>query len=258
MTTAKRAIISGSTDGIGRATAINLCRDGYAVTLISRNIAKLIKLKEELNCIRADEHTIVEADLEQYEDVKEILADHKLPPSEKLILVNNVGGPMPKDIMDCDVKDFQAVFNKYFLSYHQLTQHFVPAMKRNKWGRIINILGTIILSPIPGMGLSSIKSATSNWSKSLSMELGVFNITVNDVLPGPTRTKELTNVIKGLAKRENMSPDDYLDQVVRKMSLRRIGEPEEIAEGVAFLSSDKARFITGSRLTMDGGYTTCL
>ncbi len=254
----KRAIVSGSTSGIGKAVALALCREGYAITQISRNANKLEEVNLDLNNIRQDDHYYLQIDFEYPEQISKILEDKHMFRSDKLVLVNNVGGPLPKATLECSLHDFQSVFNKYLLSFHQITTFFVSQMKLNEWGRIVNVLGTTVISPIPGLGLSVIKSATANWTKTLSIELGKYGITVNNVLPGPTNTKELAEIVKFFSAKENKSPDVYLDEVLKKMPLRRIAEPEEIADGVAFLSSEKASFITGTNLRIDGGYTQCL
>lgn len=258
MTDVRRAIICGSTEGIGKAIAINLCKEGYAITLISRNLEKLKILKAELNLIKSNDHSFIQTDFDKPEEINYCLSKVDNLKLGKLVLVNNVGGPPPKEILECSINDFQRVFNKQVLSFSEVTKYFVPKMKEEKWGRIINIIGTTILEPIPGLGLSVIKGATANWSKALSVELGKYNITVNNVLPGPTKTRELDTIIEIFAEKANKTKEEFIKDSLGRIPLRRFAEPAEIADGVAFLSSDKASFITGTNLKIDGGFTTCL
>lgn len=258
MTAIKRAIVCGSTDGIGKAIALSLCKEGYAITLIARDLNKLEIVKSELDKINSNNHFFIQLDFNQPESIKPCLAAIENWQSTDFILINNVGGPMPQNILDCEIQDFQSVFNKYLLSFSELSKFFSSKMKEANWGRIVNILGTTILEPIPGLSLSVVKSATSNWAKALSIELGKFNITVNNVLPGPTNTKELDEIIDIVSKQAGITREQLINDTITRIPLRRIAEPTEIADGVTFLCSDKAAFITGSNIKIDGGYSTCL
>lgn len=258
MSEKKRAIVCGSTDGIGRAVAELLCMDGYAITLIARNLEKLKTVNEALHNSCNNDHNFVQFDFEYPGKLREVLKSEFVFDADKYVLVNNVGGPMPKTLSECTIDDFQEEVNKYLFSFHLLSTFFIPIMKNRNWGRIVNILGTTIIAPISGLGLSVIKSASANWAKALSSEVGVFNITVNNILPGPTDTKEMHNIIKILAEKENLTPEVYLANVLSTIPLRRAAQPNEIAEVVAFLCSEKASYITGSNIKVDGGYTGCL
>lgn len=254
----KRAIIGGATDGIGKAIALKLCEQGYAITLVSRNIEKLNAVRLEVENVRKDNHTVIQLDFNNPSILVDTLEANQIPFAERLVLINNVGGPMPKNISDCSIEDYQAVFNKYVLSFSEISKYASNRMKGNNWGRIINILGTTILEPIPGLSLSVIKSATANWSKALSIELGSYNITVNNILPGPTKTKELYEIIKILSHQTNKPEEELIRDTINKMPIKRFAESSEIAEGAAFLCSDNASFITGTNLKIDGGYSTYL
>jgi 3-oxoacyl-[acyl-carrier protein] reductase len=258
MTAIKRAIVCGSTDGIGKAIALSLCKEGYAITLIARDLNKLEIVKSELDKINSNNHFFIQLDFNQPESIKPSLAAVENWQATEFMLINNVGGPMPQNILECEIQDFQSVFNKYLLSFSELSKFFSSKMKKANWGRIVNILGTTILEPIPGLSLSVVKSATSNWAKALSIELGKFNITVNNVLPGPTNTKELDEIIEIVSKQAGITREQLINDTLTRIPLRRIAEPTEIADGVTFLCSDKAAFITGSNIKIDGGYSTCL
>ena len=258
MTAIKRAIVCGSTDGIGKAIALSLCKEGYAITLIARDLNKLEIVKSELYKINSNNHFFIQLDFDQPESIKPCLAAVENWHSTEFMLINNVGGPMPQNILECEIQDFQSVFNKYLLSFSELSKFFSSKMKEANWGRIVNILGTTILEPIPGFSLSVVKSATSNWAKALSIELGKYNITVNNVLPGPTNTKELDEIINIVSTQAGITREQLINDTLTRIPLRRIAEPTEIADGVTFLCSDKAAFITGSNIKIDGGYSTCL
>lgn len=251
----KRAVISGSTDGIGKACAKLLCKYGYSITLISKNLSNLQKVKDELLEIEDGDHNYIVIDFNLPKSITEVLKNNWADKSEQILLINNTGGPTPKNLMDCNIEDFQTTFNRYLLSFHEMTSFFVPKMKEKRWGRIINILGTSVLEPIPTIPLASIKSATEHWSKILASELGSFNITVNNIHPGPTDTKELHSIVNILSAKEGISKKEYLDKLCKQIPLNRIATVNEIAEGAFFLCSDKASFITGSSIKIDGGYT---
>ena len=251
----KTALICGSSHGIGRATAELFAESNCSVIILGRN---LTTLKKTLKCLKRNSnqfHQFIVADLSKPKCASKIFNDLFEKISHIDILVNNSSGPLPKNLLDCEMQDFQSVFNQHFLSVHLMTQKAITIMKERKFGRIINILGTSIKEPIPGLGLATIKAATSLWAKTLSMEVGKYNITVNNVLPGPTDTREFKKIIKALAKKEKIIEKEYLRKVCANIDLGKIANPKEIAYVILFIASDYASYITGTNIFVDGGYS---
>lgn len=251
----KKALICGSSQGIGRATAELLAESNCSVILLGRNQSNLEKTLKSLKRESNQDHQYIVADLSKPNSSLKTFNDFFKKNYNIDILVNNSSGPLPKNILDCRMKDFQEVFNQHFLSVHVLTKKVMRGMKERKFGRIINILGTSIKEPIPCLGLSSVKAATSLWAKTLSREVGKYNITVNNILPGPTNTRELKQIIKTLAKNEGLNERDYLKKVCADVDLGKIAKPKEIASVILFIASDYASYITGTNIFVDGGYS---
>ena len=192
----KRAIVCGSTQGIGKASAIELASMGASVTLIARNEEKLRTVLDELDSSRGQKHNYIAADFSNPQELKnkveEYMSSHVVE-----ILVNNTGGPPAGLAINAKPEDFVKAFSEHLLCNHILTQAVVPGMKTKKYGRIINIISTSVKIPIKGLGVSnSVRGAVANWSKTLANELGQFGITVNNVLPGSTMTGRLEAVLE--------------------------------------------------------------
>ncbi len=201
----KRAIVCGSTQGIGKASAIELASMGASITLIARNEEKLRTVLDELDSSRGQKHNYIAADFSYPQELKnkveEYMSSHVVE-----ILVNNTGGPPAGLAINAKPEDFVKAFSEHLLCNHILTQAVVPGMKSKKYGRIINIISTSVKIPIKGLGVSnSVRGAVANWSKTLANELGQFGITVNNVLPGSTMTGRLETVLSGKAEQSGKS-----------------------------------------------------
>src|SRR5688572_23441450 len=184
----KRAIVCGSTQGIGKASAIELASMGASITLIARNEEKLRTVLNELDASRGQKHNYIVADFSRSQELKNKVEEF-LSSNVVDILVNNTGGPPAGLAINAKPEDFVKAFSEHLLCNHILTQAVVPGMKSKKYGRIINIISTSVKIPIKGLGVSnSIRGAVASWSKTLANELGQFGITVNNVLPGSTMT----------------------------------------------------------------------
>lgn len=251
--TQKTAIVCGGSHGIGKATAILLAEAGCSVIILGRNQEALQKTLKELDKSKSQIHRLFRVDLVELDQTLKIIQDINKQTSVD-ILINNVGGPPPVNVSECTTDEFLDVFSKQFLSFHILAQNTLPGMKNNMFGRIINVLGTSIKEPIPGFGLSTVKAATANWAKALSKEVGKYNITVNNILPGPTNTRELEGLLQFFAEQEGIEKEEYLLKTTANISLRRIAQPEEIGNVIVFLASQFASYITGSNIRVDGGF----
>lgn len=251
----KNALVCGSTQGIGKATAIMLAKEGANVTLIARNEEKLKVVLSELERDKQC-HSYLVADFSKPEELKKVLENSNL---HFHILINNTGGPRSGAILDATLDQFQQAFSQHVLCNHNLAQAVVPFMKTQCFGRIINVISTSVKEPIPGLGVSNtIRNAVGNWAKTLSEELGSHGITVNNVLPGFTDTERLSEIIKIKAKNENTSIEQMTAIMKNYTPAKRFAKSEETASAIVFLASEKASYINGINLPVDGGRTKSL
>lgn len=253
----KNALVCGSTAGIGKATAIALAQEGVNVTLVARNREKLKELFAELP--NSENHSYIVADFSKPRDLQEqvikfIEKDHGFH-----ILVNNTGGPRSGDILNASLEEFDNAFTLHLKCNHVLAQAVIPFMKNEGYGRIVNIISTSVKEPIPGLGVSNtIRGAVGNWSKTLSVELGPFGITVNNILPGFTETERLNDIIKIKAVGTETSIEEMTEIMKNYSPAKRFAKPEETANAIVFLASEAAAYITGINLPVDGGRTKSL
>ena len=251
----KNAIVCGSTQGIGEATAQELARQGANITLVARNKDVLNNVLESLDRSLGQNHCFVCIDFSADNFSEKIQA---LDQSYD-ILINNTGGPAGGPIIDAKPQAFIDAFKMHLINNQLLVSHVIESMKVKNFGRIINIISTSVKAPIQGLGVSNtIRAAVANWAKTLSLELGSFGITVNNVLPGFTNTNRLTSIIKRKANEQSKSIDDISKAMQSSVPARRFGEPQEVAHAVAFLSSVRASYINGINLPVDGGRTASL
>lgn len=256
--TNKTALVCGSTQGLGYASAAELAMLGCNVVLMARNEQKLKETLQLLDNSKNQQHTYLVADFTDINAVKKTIAEFMVINTVH-ILVNNTGGPAGGTALSADAADFLAAFNNHLINNHNLTQAVVPGMKQAGFGRIINIISTSVKSPIPGLGVSNtIRAAVANWAKTLATELGPFGITVNNVLPGFTKTVRADYVIATKAKAANITEAEVMKQLVAEIPAGRIGQPEEFGAAVAFLASPAAAYINGINLPVDGGRLGCL
>ncbi|CAM1364261.1 Short-chain dehydrogenase [Tenacibaculum litopenaei] len=251
----KNALVCGSTQGIGKATAMLLASEGAAVTLVARNEEKLKAVLEELPN-EGQKHSYIVADFSNPAQLKEQL---EASPLTYHILVNNTGGPAGGPVFTAEIAAFEKAFTQHLKCNHVLAQAVVPFMKEEGYGRIINIISTSVKQPLDGLGVSNtIRGAVANWSKTLANELGAHKITVNNVLPGATATERLTEIIKNKAAKTGKSLEEVAEIMKNASPAKRFAAPEEVANAVVFLASEKASFINGINVPVDGGRTKSL
>lgn len=254
----KRAVVCGSTQGIGKASAIELAKLGASVTLVARNEEKLKAVIKELNTTVGQTHDYLVADFSLPDQLKEKI-DSFASKTTVHILINNTGGPPAGTAIDALAEDFLSAFSAHLICGQHLVQAMVPGMKAEGYGRIINIISTSVKIPIRGLGVSNtIRGAVASWSKTLANELAPFGITVNNVLPGTTMTGRLEAIIKNTADKAGKSFDDAKRKMIEEVPAGRISEPHEVAAAVAFLASPAAGYINGINLPVDGGRTGSL
>lgn len=252
----KRAIVCGSTQGIGKAVAIELASLGAEVVLIARDEAKLAAVAKELPTPHKQHHSFAVADFTDMAQVEKAATDLATSSTSTtgLILVNNAGGPPGGPILGAATSEFEQALRAHVLASQILAQKLVPAMKTAKYGRIINVISTSVKAPIPGLGVSNtIRGAMANWAKTLAGEVGPFNITVNNVLPGFTKTERLASLIKVRASKGSTTEEAIARDMLATIPLARFAEASEIAAAVAFLATPAGGYISGINLPVDGG-----
>ncbi|MAY83244.1 MAG: short-chain dehydrogenase [Flavobacteriales bacterium] len=251
----KRALVCGSTAGIGKAIATELAGMGAEVVLLARNEEKLKKEVLELPS-EGQQHSYLQADFSNLESLERALLRLEKPIH---ILINNTGGPPGGPITEAKLEEFQAAFSMHLLCNHLLVQHVKESMITEGYGRIINIISTSVKVPLKGLGVSNtIRGAVANWSKTMANELGVHGITVNNVLPGATATERLSSIVTNKAKKTGQAEADVHKAMESAVPLGRVAQPEEVAAAAAFLASPAASYINGINLPVDGGRTGSL
>lgn len=255
----KSAIVCGSTQGIGKAIAIELAVMGASITLIARDKAKLQAVLAELPAEQAQLHQYIQADFSEPATLKSKVAEYLKENASPQILVNNTGGPAGGPIVDEPYSKFMNTMSAHLECNHLLVQALVGGMKEAGFGRIINIISTSVYMPIPGLGVSNtVRGAVASWAKTLSLELGSFGITVNNVLPGFTNTSRLEGIIDSKANKLGLSPVEVTAAMKKDTPAGRFGEATETAAAAAFLASPAAGYINGVSLPVDGGRTGCI
>ena len=254
----KNALVCGSTQGIGKATAIVLAQSGANVTLVARNQSRLQEVMGQLPTSTEQQHCFVVADFQDPIGLAEkIQAESKKRTFH--ILVNNTGGPPGGEIATATIEAFESAFTQHLKCNHLLAQAVVPGMKEAGYGRIINVISTSVKQPLNGLGVSNtIRGAVASWAKTMANELGGFGITVNNVLPGATATERLSSIIENKSKKSGKSIEEVSQAMKDSVPAGRFADPSEIANAIAFLSSDLASYVNGINLPVDGGRTKCL
>ena len=252
----KNAIVCGSTQGIGEASAIELAKLGANITLIARNESKLLNVINELDKSQGQVHSFLCID---FSDSKKLKEEVNLLKGSYHILVNNTGGPAGGPITEANTDSFENAFRMHLVNNQILVQKVVESMKEEGYGRIVNIISTSVKAPITGLGVSNtIRAAVANWAKTLSIELGSYGITVNNVLPGFTNTNRLKSLIATKAEVQGKSEEEIANAMKSGVPAARFGTANEVANAVAFLCTPAASYINGINVPVDGGRTKSL
>lgn len=254
----RNAVICGSSQGIGLAIAEELALLGANCTLVARNEEILKTAVKSLDIALRQQHNYLVADFSQPNQVKQVIQQH-VQKNSVHILVNNTGGPPPAPVLDATEEAFQTAFNQHLIVNQLLAQAVVPGMKEAGYGRIINIISTSIRIPITGLAVSgTVRGAVAVWSKILANEVGKFNITVNNILPGSTKTQRLESLIQSTAKKRGVSTEVVEQEMKEEIPMKRFGESAELAAVAAFLASPAASYVNGVSIAVDGGKTGSL
>ena len=251
----KTALVAGSTQGIGLASAQELADMGAECVLIARNEASLKEAVLTLSTKQGQKHSYLVADFSKPEEVQGVIEGF-VKENTVHILINNSGGPAAGPANEAKPEQFLSAFNQHLICNHILATVVVPGMKAAGFGRIINIISTSVRIPLKNLGVSNtIRGAVASWAKTLANELGQFGITVNNVLPGATATGRLEAIINNKVAKTGVAKEEAEKEMMDEIPARRFGKPEEIAAMVAFLASPAAAYINGTSTPVDGGRT---
>ena len=256
--TGKFALIGGSTDGIGKAIATRLAASGASVCIMARNKLKLEKVVNELDRSRNQKHKFLEVDFSNYNLFSKSIK-HFFETNHIDILVNNTQGPEGGSALEKSIDDYQSAFDLLFKCAVKTSLLALTNMRDKKWGRIINVASISVKEPLNSLVLSnSLRSALVTWSKTLSVDIAKFNITINNVLTGYFNTERLKQLNSKKAEKLGINISNIEDKIKDTIPMKRFGNPEEYANLVCFLASDKSDYITGINIPIDGGFLKSL
>ncbi|GGA36620.1 SDR family oxidoreductase [Dyella nitratireducens] len=255
----RHALVCGASQGIGRATAIELAELGADVTLLARSAEQLTMLAESLPRKHASQkHTWHSVDMLDTNALKAAAFDI-VEANPVHILINNTGGPPGGPIHSAETVAFADTFRQHVLAAHTLLQSVLPGMRDSAYGRVVNVISTSVKEPIPGLGVSNtVRAAMAAWAKTMAIELAADGITVNNVLPGYTRTARLDGILTMQAQKTGRNEQELAKEMAAAVPARRFGEPGEVAAVIAFLCTPAAAYVNGVSIAVDGGRTKAL
>jgi len=255
----KVALVAASSTGLGRAVAEELAAEGSALVLCARGAEGLDAARKKIADTTGATIVAVPADLTIAEDIKRVV-DSGLKKFGRIdIVVTNNGGPPTGQFEDLTQSQWEAATRLTLYSVLELTRQVLPGMKERRWGRILNITSIAVKQPVENLILSnSLRAAVTGFARTLANEIATFGVTVNNIMPGYTRTERLEELAQMLADKEGISRADFASRWEAEIPMRRLGEPREFAALAAFLVSERASYITGQSIAVDGGWIKSL
>ena len=255
----KTALVAASSRGLGRAVADELAREGANLVICARTVGPLEEAGQTIHDLTEAEVVAVPANLTDPEDIDRLMETAEAEFGTVDILVTNTGGPPPGPFESHSVEAWSNAVEQNLNSVLNLTRAVLPGMKRTGWGRIINITSVAVKQPIDGLILSNaVRAAVTGFAKTLANEVASFGITVNNVMPGFTRTERLDELAANISETQKITVEEAFARWEGQSPMRRIGEPAEFAALVAFLASERASYITGTSIPVDGGFIQAL
>lgn len=251
----KHALVCGSSQGIGLAIAKELAAAGATCVLLARNEEALRQAVDSLDASKAQPHHYRPVDFTDVEKTQALVNDIASQ-NPVHILINNSGGPSPGPIVDAGEEQFLQAFQQHLIVNHLLTKEVMAGMKAEGYGRIINVISTSVKIPLKNLGVSNtIRGAVASWAKTMANELGQYGITVNNILPGMTKTGRLDKLVAGIASSTGRTVQEVEAGMMAEIPAARFGEAAEIAALAAFLAAPAAAYINGASIPVDGGRT---
>lgn len=251
----KVALVAAASQGLGKAVAMEMCREGARVAICSRDNPSLPRAVEEITEATGGEVLGIPADLTVAEQARDFVRKSVEHYGRVDILVNNAGGPPSKTFLEIDDDLWQRGVQLNLMSTINMTREVVPGMMERRWGRIINITSVSVKQPLDGLILSNtVRSGVVGLAKTLSNELASYNITVNNVCPGYTLTERVRSLAAATAEKEGAPPEAVIKRWESSVPMGRLGSPDEFAALVTFLASERAGYITGASVQIDGGF----
>lgn len=248
------ALVAASSQGLGKAAALGLAREGAHLALCARNEATLQATAAEIRRATGVDVFTAAIDVTDYPQVQRFVADTVQHFGRLDIAVANAGGPPTKTFAETTIEDWHRAAQLNLMSTVHLAKETLPLMQQRRWGRFLAITSMTVKQPVDGLILSnSVRSAVSGLVKTLSNEYGPYNVLVNNVCPGYTATARLLSLSSRLAEKEGVTPQEIETRWARQTPLGRIGQPEEFADLVVYLASERASYITGASIAVDGG-----
>ncbi len=254
----KVALIAASSKGLGKAVAIGLATEGAHVCICARNKEELEKTKNEIQQY-GTEVLAFTTDLTQYNQVRNLVAKTFDYFGRVDILVTNCGGPPPGSFLDFSIENWRHAIDLNLMSTIYLCKEILPIMIKQNSGRIIMITSVSVKQPIPGLILSNVvRAGVTGLAKSLSNEFGKRNILINTVCPGYTSTERVKQLAESISQNRGIEKEKIIQEWANQNAVERLAKPEEFANVVVFLASDKASHLTGTSIQVDGGYVKSL
>jgi 3-oxoacyl-[acyl-carrier protein] reductase len=248
------ALVAASSQGLGKAVALGLAKEGTKLALCARTERTLEAAAEEIRREAGVEVMARALDVTVYDEVRRFVGDTVQRFGRLDICVANAGGPPSKTFAETTIEDWEAAGRLNLMSTVYLAREALPVMQQRRWGRFIAITSVTVKQPVEGLILSNaVRSGVSGLVKTLANEYGPHNVLVNNVCPGYTATARLISLTATLAGKEGVTPREIEERWARQAPLRRIGQPEEFANLVVFLASERASYITGASIAVDGG-----
>lgn len=255
----KVALVAAASRGLGRATAMELAREGAALVICARSADALDTTRRAIETATGVRVHAVAADLSQRADIDRVTSEALRAFGRVDVLVTNAGGPPAGPFESFEWDAWERTVNLTLRSAVELTRAVLPGMRERRWGRVINVTSITVKQPVDNLILSnSVRSAVTGFARTLANETATEGITVNCIIPGYTRTERVEHLADANAAKEGTTREEVLSRFEREIPMHRLGEPEEFAAVAAFLASERASYITGQSIVVDGGWIRSL
>jgi 3-oxoacyl-[acyl-carrier protein] reductase len=255
----KVALVAAASRGLGRAVAEELAAEGVMLVLCSRKADAISQTASEIAQASGAKVLALAADVSKAEDVAALVRSGLEKFGRIDILVTNAGGPPAGPFESFSREQWEAAARLTLFSAVELARNVLPGMKERRWGRILNITSIAVKQPVENLMLSnSLRAAVTGFARTLANEVASLGITVNNIMPGYTRTERLAELALMMAEKQGISPAEFVARWEREIPMRRLGEPREFAALAAFLVSERAGYITGTSIPVDGGWIRAL